>query len=85
MAGDAAGPFEQAAQPCARRLAERLHLREAFRAAAQRAEGDDQDVIERMAFGALAARVGELGKGFDEAVGIGHPNLLPTPPSKVHF
>lgn len=85
VAGDALGQPEQAAQPCALRFAELLHLREALRAAKQRAEGEDQDVAERMAFGALHPRVGELGEVFDEAAGVGHPKLLPTPLLKVHL
>ena len=85
VAGNAVGQFEQAAQPLALGFAELLHLREALRTAEQRADGDDQDVTERMAFGALDARVGELGEVFDEAVGVGHPKLLPTQGSKVHL
>ena len=79
------GSSSEAAQPLALGLAKLLHLRKALRAAAQRADGDDQDVIERMAFGALDARVGELGEGLDEAVRVGSPKLLPTPPPKVQL
>ena len=85
VAGDAVGQFEQAAQPLALGFAELLHLRKAFRTAEQRADGNDQDVPERMAFGALDARVAELTEVIAEAVGIGHPELLPTQGSKVHL
>ena len=85
VAGDAVGQFEQAAQPRPLGFAKLLHLREALRAAEQRADRDDQDVTERMALGTLDARVGELGEVFDEAVGVGHPKLLPTPRSKLHL
>lgn len=85
VAGDAAGQSGQAAQPLAPGLAELLHVREPFRAAEQCADRDEQDVTERMAFGASDARVGDLREVMDETVGVGHPELLPARHSKVHF
>jgi len=85
VAGDAVGQCEQAAQPLALGFAELLHLRKALRTAEQRADGNDQDVTERMAFGALDARVGESAEVIAEAVGVGHPEFLPTQGPKVHL
>ena len=85
VAGNAVGQFEQAAQPFALSFAELLHLRKAFRTAEQRADRNDQEITARMAFGALNAWVGELTQVFAEAVGIGHPELLPTQSLKVHL
>ena len=86
MAGDAAGQLEQSLEPVVLGLAEFLHIHEAFRAAEQRADRDDEDVVQAMRLAALDARVWELTEVVAEAVGrIGHPKLLPSSLPKVHF
>ena len=85
VAGDAVGECEQALEPVALGLAELLDVHKALGTAEQRAEGDEQNVVERMAFGAREARVFEVVEVVAEADVFGHRKLLPTPLSKVHI
>ena len=56
---------------------------ETMRTAAQSL--DEQNVVERMAFGAREARVFELAEVIAEAEVFGHRKLLPSQASKVHI
>ena len=85
VTGDAVGQFEQAPEPVALGLAELLEVHEALRAAEQRAEGDEQNVVERVAFGARDARVFELMEVMAQADVFGQRKLLPTRGAKVHL
>ena len=85
VAGEAVGQCEHAAQPVALGVAKIFHVHETLRAAPQCADGEDQEVTERMAFGASNARVVALAEGISEVVAIGHPELLPNTLSKIHF
>ena len=78
VAGDAVGQCEQALEPVALGLAELLDVHKALGTAEQRAEGDEQNVVERMAFGAREARVFEVVEVVAEADVFGHRKLLPT-------
>ena len=78
------GQLEQAAQPLALGFAKLLHLHEPLRAAEHGAEGNDQNVGERMTFGTREAGVFKLAEVIHQTVGFGHPEFLPTPDSKVH-
>ena len=98
VTGDAVGQFEQVPEPVALGLAEFLEVHEALRAAepfrqaqgpepaeGQRADGDEQNVVERVAFGARDARVFELMEVMAEADVFEHRKLVPTQPLKVHI
>ena len=85
VAGDAMRQCEQSLQPVTLRMAELFHVHEALGTAEQRADRDDQDVVERMAFGARDARVFKLLEVVADAGGLGHPEFLPTQSSKVHL
>ena len=51
----------------------------------QRADGDYENVVERVPFGARNARVFELVEAMAEAQFFGHRQLLPIHPAKVHM
>jgi hypothetical protein len=85
VAGDAAGQFEESAQPLVLGTAKVCHVHEALRAAEQRADRDDEQIMKTVHLAAIDARVFELTEVGAEAVGIGHPKLLPTHSPKVHL
>jgi hypothetical protein len=84
VAGDAAGQFEESAQPLVLGTAKVFHVHEALRFAEQRAERDEQDVVEAMDPAPFDARIFELAEVMADAVGVGHPEFLPTLFPKVH-
>ena len=78
VAGDGVGQCEQAFAPVALGAAELFDDHKTFRAAEQRADGEDENVVERMALGARAAWVFELAEVLAEADVLEHRKLLPT-------
>jgi hypothetical protein len=76
--------FEELAQPLVLGMAKVFHVHEAFRAAQQRAERDEQDVVQAMDPAAFDAWIFELPEVEADAVGVGHPKFLPTLFPKVH-
>ena len=90
VAGDAIGQFQKSAQPRRLGVAEKLHVLEALRPAEQRADGDDQDVLELVQPGALNARIGQFTQDAQEIGSLGgrefesgHPKRASEPTLKA--
>ena len=71
-------------------VAEKLHVLEALRPAEQRADGDDQDVLELVQPGALDARIGQFAQDAQEIGSLGgcefesvHPKRASEPTLKA--
>ena len=70
MAGDALGQSEKAAQKLLSGMAEFLEVHQTFGPAEHGAEGDEEDVDERVRFGAVDARICDDGEVENPAFGM---------------